>query len=100
MTELPKVLKENIDEIKTPSNRVLIISLFLALITVCTFYYASITAEQRDAKKEIRRLNSIIDKLTKDALLKAEAESVTLRAAAVWQDSIRRSLEHIVNLKK
>lgn len=78
---IPKDLKKPIDEIKTPSNRILIICLILAIIFMGTFIVTTMKNQGKNcsdeiaAKKlelelkdiEIKRLNKyIIDKQDED----------------------------------
>lgn len=104
---IPQEAQKSIDEIKTPSNRLLIIFLVLSVGTLFTIIIRLTASNDSRYEKEIlelRRDKAMVIK-ENDSLKRADAirdrlENIALKEKIRWQDSIKNILENIINQKK
>lgn len=91
---LPKELKKPIDDLESPSNKILVICLILAIIFLSWIYYTNaerVTSEYE--RKEIRQERTI-DSLFQVIIYKTDVENERLRNKDRWQDSVKLILQN------
>ena len=104
--EIPKVLKTEIDEIKTPSNRLLILVLILGILTLGWLSITRVTSRTVELKKRIEDLeeklvrknetigilNEKISNQNKAATDKLEVENARLMERILMQEKTKVGL--------
>lgn len=97
-------LHKDVDAINTPSNRVLVRSLILAIITIFSLLQWGTQGRIKDlnneknkdhseCKEEKIRMQRVIDSLSTIIYINQEAKSQILRGMIEWQDSVKRVLK-------
>lgn len=92
---LPPELKEPIDDIKTPSNRVLVTCLILAVMAlagVVAWLYKNNNNDARYWKADAIKAHQIIDSLKDDKVKTVTEENKRLKERDKWQDSIKSKI--------
>jgi len=104
--QLPKEITKNIDEIKTPSNRVLVISLFLAVIILFVLLIRVLSGSNEDNKEELKaerrdktRLQRENDSLRFVLIQGILADNERLRNKAEYKDTVIDNLQSIKKSK-
>lgn len=90
---LPKELKKPIDDLQSPSNKILVICLILAIIFLSGVYYTNAERVARECTEKGLRQERIIDSLFQVIIYKTDAENERLRNKDRWQDSIKLILQ-------
>lgn len=102
--EIPKIIKSEIDDLKTPSNRLLVILLFMGFMTTGTLYVTISNSNTNALKEDIRRGNErdlkkddIIRTLQvelmeerKDSKVKADIENARLLQILIGQEQQKK----------
>lgn len=96
---LPKELVEPIDEIKTPSNKILIIVLILSCISL-TSVVAYVSRQQlSDKNKQITELKIANERMNKYISDRNEADNKILKEKILYYDSIINITNSLINKK-
>lgn len=90
---LPKELKKPIDDLQSPSNKILVICLILAIIFLSGVYYTNAERATRECTEKGLRQERVIDSLFQVIIYKTDAENERLRNKDRWQDSIKLILQ-------
>lgn len=85
---IPKDLQKPIDEIKTPSNKILIICLILAIVFLGTFLVSGIRNSDKHCKSEKEALKVENARLNKFLLDRVEEDNKWLKKRQAYIDSI------------
>lgn len=96
---LPEELKEQIDDIKTPSNRVLVTCLILAIMALsgwCIWLVKGSNTNCKDDvsfwKEKYEKKSSEADSLMNDKIKTVTDENNRLKERDRWQDSIKSKI--------
>lgn len=100
MIQIPEDLKKPIDEIKTPSNKILIICLILAIVFLGTFVVAGIKSADKQCRTENAALKIENQRLNKYIIDKAEEDNIRLKKREAYMDSVISLTKYINNQLK
>lgn len=91
---LPQEIKKPIDDLQSPSNKILIICLLLAIIFLSGVYYRRAEKIATDCEEKEKRYNRSIDSLFQVIIYKTDMENTRLRDKDKWQDSVKLILQN------
>ena len=91
---LPQEIKKPIDDLQSPSNKILIICLLLAIIFLSGIYYRRAEKMANDCEERDKRYNRSIDSLFQVIIYKTDMENARLRDKDRWQDSVKLILQN------
>lgn len=91
---LPKELKKPIDDLESPSNKILVVCLILAIIFLSWVYYTNAERVTKDCGDKDLRQERVIDSLFQVIILKTDMENERLRNKDRWQDSVKYILQN------
>lgn len=97
---IPKDLQKPIDEIKTPSNKILIICLVLAIVVLGTFVVKAINSADSNCRTENAALKVEITRLNKYILDKTEEDNQRLKTRQAYMDSVIALTNYLNNKLK
>ena len=91
---LPKELKKPIDDLQSPSNKILVVCLILAIIFLSGVYYTNAERTTRECAEKDLRQERVIDSLFQVIIYKTDLENERLRNKDKWQDSVKYILQN------
>lgn len=92
---IPSELIKPIDEIKTPSNKILIICLILAIVFLGTFIVLSVKDTGKNCKSEIAAKDVEIQRLNKYIIDKTEEDNRRLKIREAFMDSLNFKINQL-----
>lgn len=97
---LPQEITKSVDEIKTPSNRVLVLVLLVSISIVTTAYYKVTQARLNDCESHSMKTDMVVDSLRREINSRTDAENTRLIKRVAWQDSVKQVLQDIIDKQK
>lgn len=90
---LPKEITKNVDEIKTPSNRVLVIVLLIAVSALSTLYLKSVSNRYNDCSEEVKVKDHKIDSMQNVSRVRDDSDNVREKRQHDWDQALLKALE-------
>ena len=91
---LPKDLKRPIDDLESPSNRILVVCLLLAIIFLSGIYYSNAEKMATECAERTAKQTRTIDSLFQVISFKTDMEIEILSNKVKWQDSVKNVLQN------
>ena len=97
---LPRELKKPIDDLQSPSNKILIVCLILAIIFLVGVVIQILSSNTKDCadnglkqERKIEKQARVIDSLVQVIMYKTDKENELLMNKVRWQDSVKYILQ-------
>lgn len=98
---LPKELLKPVDDLNSPSNKILVVSLILAIIFLSGVIIQILSGNTKDCadkglkqERAIEKQERVIDSLFQVIISKTDTENERLRNKDRWQDSVKFILQN------